>query len=177
VVPLPGASASLAALVSAGLPTDRFFFEGFLPPKTGARRTRITELKSLPATLVLYETGPRLPESLADLAAGLGGRPAAVCRELTKTFEEVRRGPLDQLAAHYAGAGSPKGEIVLVIGPPSIEEPGEQDIDSALRVALTTLSVKDAAAAVATATGHPRRTVYARALALQAERDGEETAD
>ncbi|MFT0860023.1 16S rRNA (cytidine(1402)-2'-O)-methyltransferase [Ancylobacter sp. G4_0304] len=173
VIPVPGASASLAALVSAGLPTDRFFFEGFLPPKTGARRTRISEMKGLPATLVLYETGPRLPESLADLAAVLGPRPAAVCRELTKTFEEVRRAPLDELAAHYAQAGSPKGEIVLVIGPPRVEEAGEADIDAALRAALATLSVKDAAAAVATATGHPRRAVYARALALQAERDGE----
>ncbi|MBB3770600.1 16S rRNA (cytidine1402-2'-O)-methyltransferase [Angulomicrobium tetraedrale] len=167
VIPVPGASASLAALVAAGLPTDRFFFEGFLPPKSGARRTRITELKGLPATLVLYESGPRLPESLADLAAGLGPRPAAVCRELTKAFEEVRRGPLDALAAHYAEAGSPKGEIVLVVGPPLAEEARAEDLDAALRRALASLSVKDAAAAVATATGLPKRAVYARALALQ----------
>ncbi len=168
VIPIPGASASLAALVAAGLPTDRFFFEGFLPAKSGARRTRISELKTLPATLVVYESGPRLPESLADLAAGLGARPAAVCRELTKTFEEVRRGPLDALAAHYAEAGPPKGEIVLVIGPPLAAESSAADLDAALRTALASLSVKDAAAAVATATGLPRRAVYARALALQA---------
>jgi len=167
VVPLPGASASLAALVAAGLPTDRFFFEGFLPPKSGARRNRLSELKSLPATLIVYETGPRLSESLADLAAILGPRPAAVCRELTKTFEEVRRGTLDALAGHYAQAGAPRGEIVLVIGAPLEEEASEEDVDAALRRALATLSVKDAAAAVATATGLPRRAVYARALALQ----------
>ncbi|MCS0502495.1 16S rRNA (cytidine(1402)-2'-O)-methyltransferase [Ancylobacter mangrovi] len=167
VVPLPGASASLAALVAAGLPTDRFFFEGFLPAKSGARRNRIAELKAIPATLVLYETGPRLPDCLADLAAGLGARPAAVCRELTKAFEEVRRGPLDALAAHYAEAGPPKGEIVLVIGAPVAAAADEEDVDAALRRALASLSVKDAAAAVAAAMGVPRRAVYARALALQ----------
>ncbi|QIB34004.1 16S rRNA (cytidine(1402)-2'-O)-methyltransferase [Ancylobacter pratisalsi] len=172
VVPLPGASASLAALVSAGLPTDRFFFEGFLPVKSGARRNRIAELKSLPATLVVYETGPRLPECLADLAEVLGGRPAAVCRELTKTFEEVRRGPLDLLAAHYAEVGPPKGEIVLVVGAPQEGEAGEKDVDAALRRALATLSVKDAAGAVAAAMGVPKRVVYARALALQNDEDG-----
>lgn len=172
VVPLPGASASLAALVAAGLPTDRFFFEGFLPVKSGARRNRIAELKSLPATLVIYETGPRLPECLADLADVLGARPAAMCRELTKAFEEVRRGPLDALAAHYAEAGPPKGEIVLVVGAPQEGEAGEQDVDAALRRALVTLSVKDAAGAVAAAMGVPRRAVYARALALQGEQGG-----
>lgn len=171
VLPIPGASASLAALVAAGLPTDRFFFEGFLPVKSGARRTRITELKTLPATLVLYESGPRLPESLADLAAGLGSRPAAVCRELTKAFEEVRRAPLNELAAHYAQAGAPKGEIVLVVGGPLEEEPGIADLDTTLRRAMSGLSVKDAAAAVATATGLPRRAVYARALELQTDDD------
>lgn len=167
VVPLPGASASLAALVAAGLPTDRFFFEGFLPAKSGARRTRISELKTLPATLLLYESGPRLPDSLADLAEGLGARPAAVCRELTKAFEEARRDTLDALAAFYAEAGPPRGEIVIVVGAPGAEESSEADLDVALKAALATLSVKDAAAAVATATGLPRRAVYARALALQ----------
>ncbi|MGA0561968.1 16S rRNA (cytidine(1402)-2'-O)-methyltransferase [Ancylobacter sp. VNQ12] len=168
VIPIPGASASLAALVAAGLPTDRFFFEGFLPARSGARRTRISELKTLPATLIIYETGPRLDESLADLAEVLGPRPAAVCRELTKAFEEVRRGTLTELAGHYAQAEAEnRGEIVLVIGAPLEEEAREEDIDAALRRALATLSVKDAAAAVATATGLPRRAVYARALALQ----------
>ncbi|MCB4767367.1 16S rRNA (cytidine(1402)-2'-O)-methyltransferase [Ancylobacter sp. Lp-2] len=171
IIPLPGASASLAALVAAGLPTDRFLFDGFLPQKGGARRTRIAELSVIPATLVLYESGPRLPESLADLAAGLGERRAAVCRELTKTFEEVRRGSLPELAAHYAEAGPPRGEIVLVIGPPGASEASDADIDVALRRALASLSLKDAAATVAAATGRPRRDVYARALALQAEAD------
>ncbi|GLK83534.1 16S rRNA (cytidine(1402)-2'-O)-methyltransferase [Ancylobacter defluvii] len=172
IVPVPGASASLAALVAAGLPTDRFLFDGFLPQRSGARRSRIAELASFPATLVLYESGPRLPESLADLAAGLGERKAAMCRELTKAFEEVRRGSLADLAAHYAEAGPPRGEIVLVIGPPDATEASDADIDSALRQALASLSLKDAAAAVAAATGRPRRDVYARALALQAESHG-----
>lgn len=168
VVPIPGASASLAALVAAGLPTDRFFFEGFLPQKMGARRTRIGEIATIPASLVIYESGPRLAESLADLATGLGERPAAVCRELTKTFEEVRRGALPELAAHYEAAGAPKGEIVIVIGPPGEREVSEADIDAALLQALVSLSVKDAAATVAAATGRPKRDIYARALALQA---------
>jgi 16S rRNA (cytidine1402-2'-O)-methyltransferase len=167
VVPIPGASASLAALVAAGLPTDRFFFEGFLPAKSGARRSRIAELRALDATLVIYESGPRLAESLADLAAGLGSRLAAVCRELTKTFEEIRRGPLDALAAHYAEAGPPKGEIVLVVSGPTEEEASDADVEEALRRALATLSLKDAASAVAAATGRPRREIYALALALE----------
>lgn len=167
--PLPGPSALLAALVAAGLPTDRFLFDGFLPAKPGQRRGRIGELKTLPATLVLYESGPRLPESLADLAQGLGPRPAAVCRELTKAFEEVRRGTLDTLAAHYAAAGAPKGEIVLVIGPPREQAADDDEVDSALRRALADHSLKDAAAAVCALTGRPRREIYARALALSAD--------
>ncbi|MEW6255865.1 MAG: 16S rRNA (cytidine(1402)-2'-O)-methyltransferase [Pseudomonadota bacterium] len=164
--PIPGASALLAALVAAGMPTDRFLFDGFLPPKDGQRRNRIAELKAIPATLVLYESGPRLPESLSDLAEGLGPRPAAVCRELTKAFEEVRRGDLATLAAHYAGAGAPKGEIVLVIGPPQDEAAKDEDVDAALTGALADLSLKDAVAAVTALTGRPKREVYARALAL-----------
>ncbi|OYW51759.1 MAG: 16S rRNA (cytidine(1402)-2'-O)-methyltransferase [Rhizobiales bacterium 17-65-6] len=164
--PIPGPSALLAALVAAGLPTDRFLFDGFLPPKDGQRRNRIAELKAIPSTLVLYESGPRLPESLADLAEGLGPRPAAVCRELTKTFEEVRRADLATLAAHYAEAGPPKGEIVLVIGPPQEEAVEDMDVDAALARALSDHSLKDAVAAVAGVTGRPKREVYARALAL-----------
>lgn len=170
--PLPGPSALLAALVAAGLPTDRFLFDGFLPPKDGQRRNRIAELKTIPSTLVLYETGPRLPESLADLAEGLGPRPAAMCRELTKAFEEVRRGTLATLAAHYAEAGGPKGEIVLVIGPPQDEVVEDTDVDSALARALADHSLKDAVAAVAGLTGRPKREVYARALALTRGEDG-----
>ncbi|MEW6122980.1 MAG: 16S rRNA (cytidine(1402)-2'-O)-methyltransferase [Pseudomonadota bacterium] len=170
--PIPGPSALLAALVAAGLPTDRFLFDGFLPAKEGQRRNRIVELKAIPATLVLYETGPRLPESLADLADVLGPRPAAVCRELTKAFEEVRRADLSALAAHYAAAGAPKGEIVLVIGPPQEVAAEDEDVDTALARALADHSLKDAVAAVAGATGRPKREVYARALALTRGEDG-----
>ncbi|WP_127088187.1 16S rRNA (cytidine(1402)-2'-O)-methyltransferase [Aquabacter cavernae] len=170
--PIPGPSALLAALVAAGLPTDRFLFDGFLPPRDGQRRNRIAELKAIPATLVLYETGPRLAESLADLAEGLGPRPAAVCRELTKAFEEVRRSDLAALAAHYATASTPKGEIVLVIGPPQEAAAQDGDVDAALTRALADHSLKDAVAAVAGATGRPKRDVYARALALTRGEDG-----
>ncbi len=170
IYPVPGPSAALAALVAAGLPTNRFFFEGFLPAKSAARRKRIAELGRVPATLVLYESGPRLARSLADLAAGLGTRQAAMCRELTKVFEETRRGGLAELAAHYAQAGPPKGEIVIVIGPPDADAPevSSEDLDQRLRAALAKLSLKDAAAAIAAETGLPRREVYRRALAISA---------
>jgi 16S rRNA (cytidine1402-2'-O)-methyltransferase len=170
VFPIPGASAALAALVAAGLPTDRFFFEGFLPAKGGQRRTRIAELAAIPATLVLYESGPRLAASLADLSAGLGVRHASVCRELTKTFEEVRRGTLAELAAHYEKAGAPKGEIVVVIAPPAVRVISAVDLSAKLSDALARSSVKDAVAEVTEATGVARREVYARALALGGKR-------
>lgn len=165
VTTLPGASAPLAALVLSGLPSDRFLFAGFLPNKSSARRTAIGELKTVPATLVFFESPQRLPDSLADLAELLGAREAAVARELTKLYEEVRRGTLPELAAHYAAAGPPRGEVVLVIGPPGAEEtPGEADVDALLREALGRLSVRDAAADVAARTGLPKREIYARAL-------------
>jgi 16S rRNA (cytidine1402-2'-O)-methyltransferase len=172
VFPVPGPSAALAALVAAGLPTDRFFFEGFLPPKSGQRKTRIRELAAIPATLVLYETGPRLAASLKDLADGLGARDAAVCRELTKAFEEVRRGTLDALAAHYEEAGEPKGEIVIVVAPPNEAdtEISADALDDQISAALKSLSVKDAADTVAEATGMKRRAVYQRALELAGQR-------
>jgi len=172
VFPIPGASALLAALVAAGLPTDRFLFDGFLPAKAGQRKTRVAELATIPATLILYESGPRLAASLADLATALGERPAAVCRELTKTFEEVRRGTLDALAAHYGEAGPPKGEIVIVIGPPGGEAPtvSADTLDAKLNAALTRLSLKDAVEAVTSETGLKRRDVYQRALALSSGR-------
>ncbi len=166
VTALPGASAVLAALAVAGLPTDRFFFEGFLPPKEGARQARIAELARLPATLVLFETGPRLAAALADLAAGLGAREAAVCRELTKLYEEVRRGDLATLADDYAAASEPRGEIVVVIAPPPAATTDPGDLDALLRRALERLSVKEAVAEIAAVTGLPRREVYQRALAL-----------
>jgi 16S rRNA (cytidine1402-2'-O)-methyltransferase len=173
VTALPGASSVLAALVVSGLPTDRFFFEGFLPAKPGARQARIAALARIPATLVLFETGPRIAASLADLAAGLGAREAAIGRELTKLHEEVRRGVLPALAEHYAGEAEIRGEFVLVIAPPAEEETqaSADDVDALIRAALARVSMKDAVAEVSAATGLPRRDVYQRALALAKERD------
>ena len=163
---LPGASAVLTALAVAGLPTDRFFFEGFLPPKLAARQKRVAALAGIPATLVLFESGARLAATLADLALGLGPRPAAVCRELTKLHEEVRRGELTQLARDYVGGAETRGEIVIVVAPPADEAMDTADVDDLLRRALTRVSVKDAVGEVALATGRPRREVYQRALTL-----------
>lgn len=165
VYAVPGASASLAALVSAGLPTNRFLFAGFLPPRRSARQQSLQEVATVPASLVFYESARRLADSLGDMADVLGPRPAAVGRELTKLFEEIRRGPLDELAAHYAVAGAPKGEVVIVVDAPG-KESGEVDIDSMLRDALGEMSLRDAAATVSEASGQPRRKVYARALEL-----------
>ena len=167
VTALPGASAVLAALAVAGLPTDRFFFEGFLPPRETARRARIGELAAIPATLVLFETGPRIGAMLGDLGAALGGRPAAVCRELTKLHEEVRRGDVAELAGHYALGAETRGEFVVVVGPPApADAVAAADLDAMLRHALATTSLKHAVEAVAAATGEKRRLVYQRALTL-----------
>jgi 16S rRNA (cytidine1402-2'-O)-methyltransferase len=167
VSPIPGSSAVLAALTVAGIATDRFFFEGFLPAKQQARRARIAELARIPATLVVFETGPRIAATLADLAEELGDRDAALCRELTKLHEEVRRDGLTTLARDYASAPPPRGEIVMVIAPPPPQaQPQQGDIDALLRAALGNASLKDAVAEVATVTGHSRRDVYRRALAL-----------
>jgi 16S rRNA (cytidine1402-2'-O)-methyltransferase len=166
VTTLPGPSALLAALTVAGLPTDQFFFAGFLPPKQAARRDRIAELARMPATLVLYESGPRLAATLADLAAGLGQREAALCRELTKLHEEIRRGDIETLAQGCAGKEL-RGEIVVVVAPPAAAiAPSAEDTEMLLRQALARVSLKDAVAEVAAATGQPRRQVYQRALAL-----------
>jgi 16S rRNA (cytidine1402-2'-O)-methyltransferase len=175
VTAIPGPSGVLAALSVAGLPTDRFFFEGFLPPKEGQRRARIQEIARIPASLILYETGPRLSDTLADLTAGLGAREAAVCRELTKLHEEVRRAPLAVLAQHYAADAETRGEIVIVIAPPPAEssQTSEADVEEMLRRALKRASVKDAVSEVAAATGRPRREVYQRALALEDKNDGQ----
>lgn len=163
----PGASALLAALAVAGLPSDRFLFAGFLPPRSAARRRALADLAEVPATLVFYESPRRLGASLADLAGVLGAeRAGAVCRELTKRFEEVRRATLGALAQDYAAGPDPKGEIVVVVGPPVPRETDEADLDAALDAALADLSLRDAAAAVAERLGMPRRTVYARALTL-----------
>jgi len=166
VIPVPGASAVLTALTAAGLPTDRFFFEGFLPPKQVARQKRIAELGAIPATLVLFESGPRLAAALTDLASGLGARQAAICRELTKLHEEIRRDDLEKLARHYAAGAETRGEIVIVVAPPGDDAENADDVDDLLRQALTRVSVKDAVGEVALATGRPRREVYQRALEL-----------
>ena len=171
VTPVPGASAPIAALSIAGLPTDRFMFAGFLPNRRGPRKRAIAELAAVPATLVILESARRLAACLADLTDILGPRPAAVTRELTKRFEEVRRGPLDALAAHYNEAGPPKGEIVLVVAPPDGHATDtaldQTAIDGLLRHALETRSLRDAAQAVAADTGLPRRQLYNRALELK----------
>jgi 16S rRNA (cytidine1402-2'-O)-methyltransferase len=167
VIPIPGPSALLAGLVVSGLPSDRFLFAGFLPAKQSARRAALADLAETDATLILYETGPRLAQSLADMAEVLGARPAAVARELTKLFEETRRGPLDELAAHYAEAGPPKGEIVVIIAPPAPKaEVSDETLDAFLRDALPR-GVKQASAEAARELGVPRKRAYARALELK----------
>lgn len=170
VTSIPGASAVLAALVVAGLPTDRFFFEGFLPAKSAARRQRIAELAAIPGTLVFFESPRRVAECLADLTTVLGQREAALARELTKHYETVRRGKLGELAEALAAEPAPKGEIVLLVGPPLDDEPLllQSNLDDLIGKALETHSVKDAAALVSAETGQPRRKVYARALELNA---------
>ena len=170
VFPIPGASSVLAGLTASGLPSDRFLFVGFLPPKESARRAAIAEVDGVAATLIFLETGPRLAACLADLATVLGNRQAAVARELTKKFEEVRRGALADLAGHYETAGAPKGEITLVVAPPdkaAKEEQALSKLDDMLAAALETLSVKEAAAQVSAQLGLPKRQVYARALDLK----------
>ena len=166
VFPVPGASAALAALSIAGLPTDRFLFVGFPPPKSAARRAFFERLRGVDATLVLFEGASRLGASLADMAAVLGPRPAAVARELTKLHETVLRSDLATLAADPALA-APKGEMVVVVGPPAEPAAHPEDAEAALAEALHRLSPADAAREVANATGLPRRDLYRQALALK----------
>ncbi|MCE9508650.1 MAG: 16S rRNA (cytidine(1402)-2'-O)-methyltransferase [Alphaproteobacteria bacterium] len=168
---IPGASASLAALVLSGLPTDKFLFAGFLPPKSAARRTALAEIKAVAATLVFYETAPRLADSLADMQEILGDRPAAVARALTKKFEEVKRGPLSALVDFYQAHGDPRGEIVVVVGAPRADQAEswtEKTLDDLLVRMMDEqgMSVKDAAAFVAAKSGIKKRDVYQRALLL-----------
>jgi len=166
---VPGPSAAIAALTLAGLPTDRFLFLGFLPSKAKARGDAIAEIAGVRATLVLYESGPRLGATLEALAHGLGARDAAVAREISKLHEECVTSTLAELAARYADA-APKGEIVIVVGPPAAGEgPSEADLDSALDEALARLSPSRAAAEVAERLGVPRKRAYARALQLAAK--------
>ena len=166
VHPIPGPSSLLAALCIAGLPADRVLFAGFLPPKTAGRKSMLEDLKSQRQTLVFFESGPRLRDSLTDMAAVLGPRPAAVARELTKLFEECVRGPLDELAVHPKLDG-PKGEIVVVVGPGEAEVASAADADAALADALTRLAPGEAASEVSRALDLPRKPLYRRALELQ----------
>lgn len=167
VFPIPGASALLAGLSVAGLPTDRFLFAGFPPPKSAARRTFLEELAAVRATLVFFEGGSRLAASLADMAAVLGDREAVVCRELTKLYETVVRGRLSELAADPRFE-APKGEIVVLVGPGREAEASAADADAALADALTRLKPADAAAEVAKALGLSRRDLYRRAMEMRA---------
>jgi 16S rRNA (cytidine1402-2'-O)-methyltransferase len=167
VVTIPGPCAAIAALTLAGLPTDRFLYLGFLPPKAAARANAIREVASVRATLVLYESGPRLAATLATLAEELGEREAAVTREITKRFEEAVTGTLGTLAARYADA-PPKGEIVIVVAPPGEPEAASmEDADAALAEALTRLSTGQAASEVAKKLGVDRKALYARALEMK----------
>jgi 16S rRNA (cytidine1402-2'-O)-methyltransferase len=179
VLALPGPSSVLTALSVAALPTDRFFFEGFLPSKQGARRARLTELSRIDATLVMFDSGNRVQDTLADLAEIMAGRDAAICREMTKMHEDIRRAPVAELA-RSADTLETRGEFVLVIGPPARTlAMAADELDDLLRSSLGRDSVKDAVAHAVEVSGRPRREIYARALELVREmdaggRDGED---
>ena len=166
VIPIPGASALIAGLSAAGLPTDRFLFAGFPPPKSAARRTFLEELAGIRTTLVFYEGGSRLADSLSDMVSVLGDREAVVCRELTKLYETIYRGPLSALAAD-PGLDAPRGEIVILVGPGRETEASAADADAALADALTRLKPAEAASEVAKALGLSRRDLYRRAMELK----------
>ena len=166
VTALPGPSAALAALSMTGAPSDQFYFIGFLPTKTTARRRLLETVRPLPATLIFYETAPRLSETLAVLDETLGARPAIVAREITKLHEDVRDGALRELSDHYR-ENPTKGEIVILVCATDAPAPSAEEIDAFLKDALTSGSVKDAAAAAASELGVSRKDAYARALALK----------
>ncbi|MGE4432083.1 MAG: 16S rRNA (cytidine(1402)-2'-O)-methyltransferase [Sphingobium sp.] len=167
ITTIPGPCAAIAALTLSALPTDRFLFMGFLPAKSKARGDTLAEVAQLRATLVFYESGPRLAASLSDMALALGDREAAVCREISKSFEEARTGTLIELAAAYQDH-APRGEIVVVVGPPGEKEAASaEEADMLLQEALTRLPVGKAASEVARATGLDRRALYARALEMK----------
>jgi 16S rRNA (cytidine1402-2'-O)-methyltransferase len=172
VTAVPGPSAVTTAIALARLPSDHFTFVGFLSAKANERRREISKFGHIPTTLVVFESPNRVGETLADLANLLGNRQAAVARELTKLHEEVRRGPLSELAAHYEQEGAPKGEVVIVVGPPDETEPARDaaTVDRRIREELERHPVKEAAAIVAGQLGLSRREVYARALELKSER-------
>ena len=168
VTALPGPSAALMALTLSGLPSDKFMYAGFLPPKSGARRKALGELAAIDATLILFESPRRLAASLADMVDTLGERDIAVAREMTKLHEEFVRGDLAGLAAHYAEIGAPKGEVVIIVGPPvsNGQDLSDDVIDARLAELLQSASVRDAAAQLAAETGLARRDLYARAVRL-----------
>ena len=172
VVPIPGASAVLAALTASGLPSDAFLFAGFLPVKDGQRRTRLGELKAVPATLVFFESPRRLADTLLAMAEVLGDRQAAIGRELTKTFEEMRTGALGTLAAHYAEAPTPKGEIVICVGPPAERSDAPEDVDRLLMSLAGEMPASKAAAEAARMTGQPKQALYRRLMDLKSDADG-----
>jgi 16S rRNA (cytidine1402-2'-O)-methyltransferase len=168
VVPIPGPSAALAALTASGLPSDAFLFAGFLPVKTGQRATRLQELKAVPATLIFFESPRRLADTLAAMVEVLGGtRQAAIGRELTKAFEETRRGTLAELADHYQAADTPKGEIVVCVAPPehAVETPA--DVDRLLLSLAAEMPASKAAAEAAKMTGGERQALYRRLMDLK----------
>ncbi len=171
VTAAPGPSAALTALILSGLPPDRFLFAGFLPPRSAARRRALAQWAALEATLIFFEGPSRLAASLADMAEILGAREAAVARELTKRHEEIRRDRLDVLARHYRDSGPPRGEAVVVVGPPeAAPAPDADEIDERLRALLGRHSLRDAVALLADEIGMARRTLYERALALAREK-------
>ena len=163
---LPGASSVLSALCLAGLPTNQFYFAGFLPPKQGAAADQLHALKSVEATLVFFESARRLIDTLEQMQSILGKREVAVVREITKLFEESRRGDFDTLLAHYRDKGEPKGEVVIVVSPPQANAQA-QDATAMLQALLTSHSIKEASAIVAEQTGRPRKEIYALALQLK----------
>ena len=167
VVPIPGPSALLAALTASGLPSDTFLFAGFLPVKSGRKQARLVELAAVPATLIFYESPRRVAETLATMHDVLGDRPAAVCRELTKTFEEVRRGSLAELAESYAQQDTPKGEIVVCVGPPLAQETTEADIDALLLSLAAEMGASKAAAEAARMTGGRKADLYRRLMEMK----------
>ncbi|MBL8577938.1 MAG: 16S rRNA (cytidine(1402)-2'-O)-methyltransferase [Mesorhizobium sp.] len=169
VVPIPGPSSVLAALTASGLPSDAFLFAGFLPVKDGQRKSRLTELVAVPATLIFFESPRRLADTLVAMAEVYGDRRAAIGRELTKTFEEVRTGTLGELAAHYADAATPKGEVVVCVGPPEEKADVPEDIDRLLVSLAAEMPASKAAAEAARMTGQPKQALYRRLMDL---RDG-----
>lgn len=171
ITALPGASSVLAALCLSGLPTDRFFFAGFLPPKQEACKKDLQTLLDIPATLVFFESARRLNDTLPLMHKVLGNREAAVVREITKLFEESKTGTLQELCRHYEKEGEPKGEVVIVVGPPLAAEEDAQDIEAKLKLLLKKHSVKEAASVLAEQTGRSRKDLYTLALRLMQDNE------